>query len=66
MKPERELSTLLRVLKEDERLYYSTATVFANAPLALVQLELSVKINLLEQILELPRSRFPLIKEKQS
>lgn len=32
--------------KSDERLSYPTATVFENAPLALIQLELETKIKL--------------------
>lgn len=36
----------------DERLGYPTATVFENAPLAMVQLELETKRDLLREILE--------------
>lgn len=52
----------LERLKADERNYYATATVFANAPLALIQYGLSSQINLLERLLGLPISRFPLKK----
>lgn len=62
MKTERELKRMLKMLKSDERLYYPTATVFVNAPLALIQTQLATKINLLEQILGLPYSNFPLVK----
>lgn len=49
-------------LKKDERMYYPTATVFANAPLALIQCSIGAQINILENILGLPMSKFPLIK----
>jgi len=62
MKSERQLRKKLAELKADERVYYQPATVFENAPLALIQLGLETEINLLEQILEIPLSTFPLKK----
>lgn len=53
---------MLTELKADERNYYPIATVFVNAPLALIQLGLSTRINLLEDLLNLPLSKFPLTK----
>lgn len=64
MKSKAELEKMLEELKSDERNYYSIATVFANAPLALIQFGLSTRINLLEEILGLPLSAFPLKKDK--
>lgn len=59
---EQKMLDMLTELKADERNYYPTATVFANAPLALIQLGLSTKINLLEYLLNLPLSKFPLVR----
>lgn len=53
----------LSELKADERNYYPTATVFANAPLALIQMGLTAQIHLLEKMLNLPYSKFPLKKK---
>lgn len=58
-----KLLAKLEELKDDNRNYYKTATVFSNAPLALIQMSLSSQINLLEELLELPLSKFPLVKE---
>lgn len=60
---ENEYRNRIDVLKSDERNYYERATVFVNAPLALIQLQLSTEINTLEQILGLPLSKFPLKKK---
>ncbi len=62
MKTQEEILAELEELKKDERNYYPIATVFVNAPLALIQLQLSTKINTLEEILGLPLSHFPLVK----
>lgn len=56
------LATLME-LKSDERLTYSPATIFANAPLALIQCSMEAQIHLLENLLDLPRSKFPLKKK---
>jgi hypothetical protein len=61
-KPKKDLVAMLEKLKKDELNYYPIATVFANAPRALMQLKLSTKINLLEELLDLPISKFPLKK----
>ncbi len=62
MKTKEEILAELEELKKDERNYYPIATVFVNAPLALIQLQLSTKINTLESVLGLPLSHFPLVK----
>ena len=61
-----EMQKELKELKSDERIYYSTATVFENAPLALIQVQLGTKINLLEKYLGLPISKFPLKDESKN
>lgn len=66
MKTEKQLRALLAELKRDDRLYYPAATVSENAPLALVQCTLEATINILEEILELPKSSFPLIKKPKT
>jgi hypothetical protein len=63
MLPEEEIKKRLDSLKADERNYYKLASVFSNAPLALIQQGLSNQINALELVLELPLSTFPLKKE---
>lgn len=45
-------------LLKDERLYYPTANIFINAPLALIQLQLATTINVYETILEIPLTNF--------
>ena len=62
---EQKIKDLLIELKKDERNYYTTATMFANAPLALIQFGLSSKINMLESLLGLPLSTFPLSKNSK-
>ena len=52
----------LAVLKADVRMTYPTAQIFSNAPLALIQCEIAGKINLLESLLGIPLSGFPLKK----
>ena len=49
-------------LKSDERLTYPTANVFVNAPLSLIQYGMGCEINMLEEMLDLPLSKFPLKK----
>jgi len=52
----------LSKLKEDERLTYPIANVFANAPLALIQVGLTAQIHLLEELLGLPLTKMPIKK----
>lgn len=52
---------LLMELKSDERLTYEPATVFVNAPLALIQHGLLSQINILEKLLDLPLSKIPIL-----
>ena len=52
MKTQAQIEEMLKEVMADERLGYPTATVFENAPLAMVQLELETKRDLLREILE--------------
>jgi len=65
MKSEKYILERINEIKKDTRLYQEPATLLINAPLALIQLTLEVELNTLEQVLELPLSRFPLQKEKE-
>lgn len=47
MKQKAEIVTMLQQLLTDDRLWYPTATVFENAPLALVQVDLRSKADML-------------------
>jgi len=64
MKDKKELLQKLKELKDDERLTYNAATVFENAPLALIQLSAETQIHTLEWVLGLPLSKFPLPKKQ--
>lgn len=52
MKTEVQIKEELVRLEMDERLHYPTATIFGNAPLALIQVQLEAEIALLKWILE--------------
>ncbi|MBT6051745.1 MAG: hypothetical protein HOG49_33495 [Candidatus Scalindua sp.] len=52
MKTKKEIQDKLKELKGDERLGYPAATVFANAPLALIQLGLESEIGILKWVLK--------------
>lgn len=52
-------------IKEDERLSYPVATVFANAPLALIQVQLLSELNALENVIGMPLSNIPLKKKSR-
>jgi hypothetical protein len=54
MKSEKEIQQKLDEIMTDERLYYKSATIFSNAPLALIQLSLEVKLEILSWVLEQP------------
>jgi hypothetical protein len=40
----------------DERLSYPTATIYANAPLALIQFELEVELHTLQKVMNIQRT----------
>jgi len=61
MKKEEEILTELLRLEDDERLArYSSADVFSNAPLALIQVELEAKATTLRWVLDKERIKYPI------
>jgi hypothetical protein len=62
MKTIQQIKQRIDELKADERLYYPSASVFANAPLALLQNAMAAELNALEWALDIPKSKFPLVK----
>jgi hypothetical protein len=54
----------ITILKMDERLMYKAATVFENAPLALVQIQLITELHTLQRVLGLEPSKIPLRRKK--
>lgn len=55
MKTREQIEAKLRQIEADERLGYKTATVFENAPLALVQTSLKAQRDILKWVLEKPK-----------
>ena len=51
---EEQIKARIAEILSDERLSYKTATVFANAPLALIQLSLSTELHTLQRVLGVP------------
>lgn len=47
---EKFLDENIKMIEDDERYHYPTATVYANAPLALIQMGLSEKMSILKQV----------------
>jgi len=58
MRTEKEVFEMLQEVEADKRLHYKSADVFINAPLALIQVELTCRANLLRKILDLPAVRY--------
>lgn len=52
MKTEKEIRDMLNNLKSDERLGYPTANIAINAPLALIQLDLESRVDMLKWVLK--------------
>ena len=50
--------TRLQEIENDERIWYSAATVFTNAPLALIQVALTTEAKTLRKILNLPLIKY--------
>jgi hypothetical protein len=65
MKTKDEILNRILELKNDELLSYRAATVFANAPLALMQTSLLIELHTLEWVLDLPKSILPLAGSKK-
>ena len=60
MKFEERIKNRINEIKQDERLTYEPATVFANAPLALIQCAEMAKLNELERLIGEKPSTLPL------
>lgn len=52
MRTQQEIENKLNQIMSDDRLTYPSATVFENAPLALIQLELETKRDVLRWVLD--------------
>lgn len=52
MKTKEEILSKLSEIDSDERLHYSPANVFVNAPLALIQVELHASRSMLQWVLD--------------
>lgn len=52
LKTENEIREKLEEITKDERLGYKTATIVENAPLALIQLSLETKRDVLKWVLD--------------
>jgi hypothetical protein len=52
--PRGEIFNLLKEVESDERLHYKSVDVYTNAPLALEQLTLETKSDVLRKILKMP------------
>lgn len=57
MKSEKEIQGKIDEIMSDERLHYKLATIRENAPLALTQLSLEVKLEILSWVLEKPEPK---------
>ena len=64
MKTEKLIQKRIDEILADERLSYKSATVFENAPLALIQLSLEVELHTLQNILEVPLTIFSELRRK--
>jgi hypothetical protein len=65
MKSESELIKWLDSIEADERLYYKTATISSNAPLALIQLNLETQSNTLRKVLNLKQLNFKQLRKEK-
>ena len=52
MKNKKEIKEQIKEIKSDERYNYPPATINENAPLALIQLEMEVKVEALKWVLQ--------------
>ena len=62
---EAAVKALLEEVEKDERLYYKSATISINAPLALIQLSLETRVNALREVLEMPILNFEKIRKEK-
>ncbi len=52
MKTQQDIQKRIDEILSDERLSYKTATVFENAPLALIQYSLETELHTLQQVID--------------
>ncbi len=57
-----QISSRITERLADERLAYKTATVFGNAPLALIQLSLQVELHTLQRVLGVDTTNISLLR----
>lgn len=62
MKTEQEILKRIDEIVKDGRLQQPTATVFINAPLALIQMSMTAELHSLQWVLGIERSKIPLKK----
>lgn len=55
---EKAIQEMLVAVESDERLRRKGASLFSNAPVAIIQTELMVRANTLREVLELPRRKY--------
>jgi hypothetical protein len=65
MKTKPEIQKMLKEVEEDERLYYPAADVFSNAPLALIQVGLANRSDVLRDVLGMPHLNLKKIRAKK-
>jgi hypothetical protein len=58
MRTEKELRATLDSMEQDERLWYESADVNVNSPLALIQVHLQAKANTLRWVLKMPWKKY--------
>lgn len=66
MKAEAEIQKRISNILEDERLSYKTATVFVNAPLALIQTILETELHTLQDVLQVPRTNIKALRKEDT
>jgi hypothetical protein len=64
MKHKNEIETRIEEILFDERLGYSVATIFENAPLALIQLSLECELHTLEWVLGKKLTNMKILREQ--
>ena len=48
-----DITSRIKEILKDKRLSYPTANLFANAPLALIQLQMEVELHTLQKVLQI-------------
>ncbi len=63
MQTEEQITARLNELLADDRISYPAATVFANAPLALIQTAMETEVHALQRVLEVPLTNFETLRK---